>query len=137
MRDYKYDLVRVDQYIKDSLIKEGKYFGKTKKAIDDSLIEHKREYRADLKKRAEKKYLYPNNYGEIVNGGGDFEYRWMKVFFEGEHWNDDEKKKFIEENWVDATPSQYDCTGQIFTYAIDVFNVPSGVVAYIREAMDV
>lgn len=137
MRDYKYDLVRVDQYIKDSLIKWGKYSGETKKAIDDSLIEHKREYRADLKKRTEKKYLYPNNYGEIVNGGGDFEYRWMKVFFEGEHWNDDDKKKFIEENWVDYEWSPYDCTEQIYTQRICVFNVPSGVVAYIMELKDV
>ena len=75
--------------------------------------------------------------GFIVNGGGEFDYRWMKVFFPGERWTDEEKAEFVEENWIYCRPSQYDCTGQIFTTGIDCFNVPSGVVVYIREAMDV
>lgn len=136
-RNAFYDKISLDKLIKDLLIKEGKYSGEAKEKIDTNLIKHKREYRADLKKRNAKKYLYPNNYGEIVNGGGDYDSFWQKIFFAGEHWSEEEKQEFIEENWIHCEPSQYDCTGQTFTWAIDVFNVPSGVVAYIRDALDV
>ena len=129
--------VMIDKDIKNWLIENGKYEGEKKEKIDSMLINDKREYRKSLKAKYKKRYLYPNQYGEIVNGGGGFDSMWEKVFFKGERWTDEDKREFIEENWVECTPSQYDCTGQIFTWAIDVFNVPSGVVAYLRYAMDV
>jgi hypothetical protein len=131
--------IMIDKMIIDELSK-GKHPKATREAIEtckELLIQHKREYRAWLKLRYGKKYLYSNQYGEIVNRGGEYDVFWQKIFFPGERWTDEEKNEFIEENWIYAMPSQYDCTGQTFTWAIDVFNVPSGVVAYIRNAIDV
>ena len=110
---------------------------------EQELIRCKREYRAWLKKKNRKKYLWPGKdgkgYGEIVNTGSPYPYDsfWRKVFFAGEHWDEDDKKEFIESAWTHMKPSQYDCTGQIFTWMIYVFNVPNGVVAYIMDALDV
>lgn len=127
----KWCLERID----DGLVKADR------QKLADLVIKHKRELRKALKGEWFEKYLYPGidfeGWGEIVNGGGSYDSRWRKYFFPGECWTDLEKAEFIEDNWVDCMPSQYDCTGQIFTWAIDVFNVPSGVIAYIREAMDV
>lgn len=111
-----------------------------KKEYEDLLIKHKRELRAKLKNN-HNRYLYPGNdgngYGKIVAYGGSYDSFWEKIFFEGEHWTDEEKDQFIAANWITAKPSQYDCTGQVFTWAINVFNVPNGVVAYIRNGLDV
>ena len=131
--------LKIDEEIKKWLIKEGKYNGEAKKSFDAINIEHKREYRKKLKERHD---LYYRPYGRkpagvITASGGEYEYGWMKVFFEGEHWADEEKQEFIEDNWEHYIPSQYDCTGQVFTTGIYVFNVPRGVVVYIKEAMDV
>ena len=136
-----YESLELDYYIRKWLIKENRYKGEAKKHLDEKIVEHKRKYRDYLKHEERKKYLYPgtdgNGYGEIVAGGGDYDGMWQKIFFAGERWTEEEKQEFIEENWVHYKWSPYDCTGQIFTWAIDVFNVPSGVVAYIRDAMDV
>jgi len=122
--------------IKKTLIKKGQYFG-DEDLVNEKIIEAKREYRKFLK---EKHNLYYGPYmepiGVIVNAHWEYDGGWMKVFFEGEHWTEEEKHEFIEENWHHYRPTFYDCTGQIFTNGIDVFNVPSGVVAYIREAID-
>ena len=108
---------------------------------EQELIRCKREYRAWLKEKNRKKYLWPGKdgegYGEIVNFGGSYDSLWTKIFFVGEQWSEEDKKEFIDANWQECKPSMYDCTGQIFTWAIDVFNVPNGVVAYIREGIDV
>ena len=109
--------------------------------IDKRIIEIKREYRRALKGHWYDHYLYPGEdfkgYGEIVFQHWDYDSGYRKVFFPNEHWTEEDKREFVDDNLVKATPSQYDCTGQIFTWAIDIFNVPSGVVAYIRYAMDV
>ena len=102
----------------------------------EHLDKAKPKYRDHLKLQDNNRYENYAN-GFIINGGGEFDYRWMKVFFPGERWTDEEKAEFVDENWVHCRPSQYDCTGQIFTWAIDCFNIPDGVVCYIREAMDV
>lgn len=131
----------INDLIKKQLIERGLYVGEAKEAIDKKIVEDKREYRKVLKGKWHEKYLYPGKdgkgYGKIINGGGSFDRLYQKIFFPNECWTEEEKKEFIDENWRKATPSQYDCTGQIFTLAIDVFNVPSGVIAYIRYAMDV
>lgn len=135
----KYKLLKMYEELVDEL-SEGKYPNATREAIEKCkqlLAEHKREYRNWLRKEDENKYLYPNKYGKIVAGGGDFDSRWMKVFFPDEQWSEEDKQEFVEENWKHYKPTYYDCTGQIFTTSIRVFNVPSGVVAYIMEAMDV
>lgn len=107
----------------------------------EKLIEYKREYRKKLKDSYYSHYLYHGDngegYGEIVASGGDWDDYWYKVFFTNENWTEEDKKEFVDENWVYCTPSQYDCTGQRFTWAINCFNVPKGVVCYIREALDV
>lgn len=134
-RPNPYVHLEIDYCIRSFLVKEGKYKGEVKRKLDERIVENKRKYRAELRRRNGKKYLY-DNYGEIVNGGGDFDGCWQKIFFPGECWTEEEKKEFIEENWHHYRPTFYDCTGQIFTIGIDVFNVPNGVVAYIREAID-
>ena len=111
-----------------------------KQFYEDLMIAHKRELRAKLKDNHDK-YLYHKadgtGYGKIVAYGGNYDSFWEKIFFEGEHWTDEEKDQFVADNWITARPSQYDCTGQVFTWAINVFNTPNGVVAYIRNAIDV
>lgn len=133
--------IQLDEAIKQYMIKKGKYVGEAKEKFENLIIQHKREYRERLKRENAAKYLYygkdGNGYGEIVNGGGEFDWRWQKVFFSGERWTDEEKMEFVDDNWIECKPSQYDCTGQIFTSRIEVFNVPAGVVAYIIECMDV
>lgn len=73
------------------------------------------------------------NIEDVVKKYGDFIYSGWYT----ERWTDEEKAEFVEENWIYCRPSQYDCTGQIFTTRIDCFNMPRGVVVYIMEAMDV
>ena len=127
----KYELLKIYEELVDECFKRN---------LPDKAeygMEKIKEIKREIRNRNNgKKYLY-NNYGEIVNCGGDYDSFWQKIFFPGERWTDEEKNEFIEENWIHAMPSQYDCTGQTFTWAIDVFNVPSGVVAYIRNAIDV
>lgn len=139
MRNALYESVQIAQEIYNE-IKSGKFKVDDSTAAMKKAKEHldkaKRKYRDHLKLQDNNRY---ENYvnGFIVNGGGDWDYSWMKVFFPGERWTDEEKAEFVDENWTHCIPSQYDCTGQIFTTGIDCFNVPSGVVVYIREAMDV
>lgn len=136
MNDYM-NLV-IDHLIKKSLIEKGEYKGEKRRKLEAKIADHKREWRRKTKRN---QYFYHGRdgegYGEIVNGGGNWDSYWQKVFFPGEQWTEEEKREFVEDNWVHATPSQYDCTGQVFTWAIDVFNVPGGVVAYLRYALDV
>ena len=84
------------------------------------------------------KYLYPyGKKGKIVAyGSNNDDIFWKKVFFEGEYWDEEDKEAFRDDNWIEIN-SPYDCTGKTFTWAIDSFNVPNGVVAYIRYAIDV
>lgn len=105
--------------------------------IDNEIIKHKREYRKLLKKEYEASRRFYDTNGEIVAHGGDFDMCWFKIFFPGEKWTDEEKNEFVEIFWKPYIPSIYDCTGQIFTTSISCFNVPRGVVVYIKEAMDI
>jgi len=99
------------------------------------LIELKREARKMIKVE-EKSYIRSDG-GIILNGGGDYDSRWQKIFYPDEHWTNEEKREYIDCNWIECPNSQYDCTGAIFTWAIDIFDVPKGTVVYIREAIDV
>lgn len=101
---------------------------------EDELVRAKRAYRAYLREDEERKKVFD---GVVVNRGGDWDYYWRKVFFKGEHWTDEKKDQFRAAVWKPYKPTYYDCTGQIFTAFVDIFNVPSGVVAYIREDMDI
>jgi hypothetical protein len=106
--------------------------------INNKIIECKKEYRKWLKERHDLYYdYYGKPIGIITASHWEYDSGWMKVFIKDQHWSEEEKLKFIEDNWIHCRYSAYDCTGQIFTWAIDVFNIPSGVVAYIRNAMDV
>lgn len=127
--------IQIDKEIRNLLTKQGAP-EESIIYIDEKIAADKREYRKCLKLKSDNHYEdYAN--GFVVASGGDWDSWWMKVFFPNEHWSKEEMDIFIEYNWRHATPSQYDCTGQLFTWAIDCFNVPSGVVAYIREAIDV
>ena len=130
-----YEKIIIDKEIM-KLLKEQNANEDKIKHCEEKLIKHKREWRDWLKKQDDHHFSYYKN-GFTVNGGGEWEYCWTKVFFPGEHWTKEEMKEFEDENWKRCRYSAYDCTGDIFTYAIDCFNVPSGVVCYIREAMDV
>ena len=104
----------------------------------ERLIKAKREYRAWLKNENKKRFFRPDTeWGEIINGSWSYDSGWQKIFFAGEHWSDEEKEEFINANWKRPVYSQYDCTGCIFTVGIEVFNVPSGVLVFILEAIDV
>lgn len=130
--------LKIDLAIKRELVKENKYKGETRKCLEELLRKHKREFRDWLKRQESNGYLYKEKkYGKIITGGGDFDGLWRKVFFPNEHWDDEDIEFFKKDNWIEYVPSPYDCTGQIFTWAIDVFNVPNGVIAFIRDAIDV
>ena len=130
-------LLRFCNEVRAEYIKEGKYKGKIKKKCDAKIAEKKKECRAAMKEKERKsRYMFPG-YGEIVNSGGDWDSCWMKVFFKGEHWTEEEIEEFLEDNWRYVRYPAYDCTGDLFTLGIEVFNVPGGVVAYLREAVDV
>lgn len=139
MRNALFEEVMISQWIYDK-VRSGEFGADDRadsiKKAKEHLDKAKRKYRAHLKLQDNNRYENYTN-GFIVNGGGEYDYRWMKVFFHGERWTDEEKAEFVDENWMYCRPSQYDCTGQIFTTGIECFNVPSGVVCYIFEAMDV
>jgi hypothetical protein len=105
-------------------------------SLQDWVAVRKREYRAALKEK-NRPERFRGTDGLIVNGGGDYDSWWIKVFFPGESWTDEEKDEFIAYAWIPYRWSPYDCTRQTFTQSISCFNVPSGVVAYVREALDV
>ena len=139
MRNALYESVQIAQEIYNE-IKSGKFNVDDSAAAIKKAKEHldkaKRKYRDHLKLQNNNRYEnYANSF--IVNGGGEFDHRWMKIFFPNERWTDEEKIEFINENWIYCRPFQYDCTGKIFTTRIDCFNTPRGVVVYIMEAMDV
>lgn len=128
----KYELLKMYKELVDECIKRN---------LPDAAahgLERIKEIKKDIRTRNKVKNIYRDYiYSEIVGYGGRDDSGWVKIFFPNQRWTDETKREFIEDNWRYAKPSQYDCTGQIFTWAIDVFNVPSGVVAYIREAIDV
>lgn len=129
--------LKIDYEIRKELITKRAYTGKVKQVLDEQIADHKRGYRNYLKKCNNTLYWsYPHR-GEIVAGGGEYDSRWMKVFFPGEHWTHEEKEEFITDNWKRVRYAAYDCTGDTFTKRISVFNVPQGVVAYIFEGVDV
>ena len=138
MRNALYENIQIDEMIINEL-SNGYHPAAVREAIEQTkelLIEHKREYRKDLKLKSDNHYETYKN-GFVVNGGGEWDYFWRKVFFPGEQWTKEEMEEFKQENWKRCRYSAYDCTGDLFTRAIDCFNVPSGVVCYIREALDV
>ena len=138
MRNALYEKIQIDEMIINEL--SNKYhLVAVREAIEQAkelLIKHKREYRKDLKLKSDNHYETYKN-GFVVNGGGEWDSFWRKVFFPGERWTKEEMEDFKQENWKRCRYSAYDCTGDLFTWAIDCFNVPSGVVCYIREALDV
>lgn len=75
--------------------------------------ECKREVRKRNREDEQNKYIFSH---------GNWDNWWTKEWFE-EPFTEKEKEDYIEDHWIHATPSQYDCTGQIFTVSIYVFNV--------------
>lgn len=107
----------------------------------EKIVEHKKEYRKRLRRKYGKRYEFKgkdgNGYGEIVNAGGWWDSAWRKVIFPGEYWADEEKQEFIAAVWIPYKYTYYDCTGQLFTSSVSVFNTPNGVIAFIRDNLDV
>lgn len=127
-----FEKMAINNLIRNQVVKNGNLEGIRR--IDDKIVENKREYRKELKRDAEPRRICG---GIVVNGGGDWDSRWTKVFFPGETWTDEEKDQFVAAVWIPYRWTDYDCTGQLFTQGVEVFNVPSGVVAYIMETLDV
>ena len=110
------------------------------KKIKEKIASDKRDYRRELRMedlRQKRNYHARFGDGTVVNEGGDWDYCWYKVFFPNERWTDEEKREYADYVWIRYVPTYYDCTGQIFTRFVDAFNVPNGVVVYIRDCMDV
>ena len=120
--------------VRDKLISDGTYSDEAKHHLDERSADIKRKHRKWLKEKYKPQYLYG---GKIVAQHWDYDSGYRKLFFANQHWSDEEKEDFADAHWRYCRKSPYDCTGDIFTWAIDCFNVPSGVVVYIREAMDV
>lgn len=66
----------------------------------------------------------------------DYDSMTYKRFFPG-NMSEEDKKELVEEISIDCINSQYDCTGCVFTTAIDFYNVPGGVWVYHCMALDV
>lgn len=129
-RNALYESLQLCKLIYDSAPVESRAVAK------EHLDEAKRKWRRYLRLKYDDHFEeYVNGY--VVNGGGTDEYRWTKVLFPGETWDSEDIEEFIQENWRTCRNSPYDCTGDIFTCRIECFNIPSGVVCYIMEAMDV
>ena len=121
--------------------------------INDLLIERKNTTNKDMiqciddaihrytikerKERREEERMHKSRSYEVVNWGWSDDYwsGWEKRLYPGAHWSEAEKQDFIDSEW-EYINSPYDCTGQMFTCGIDVFNVPAGVVVYIFSAID-
>ena len=131
-----YEHLRFEEALLDFVLKEHPDNLEGIAHCRDRIIKQKRRIRKWLKEKYDNHYNGYEN-GFVVGGHWEFDGGWRKVFFPGEHWADEDKKEFTEENWKRCRYSAYDCTGDIFTWAIDCFNVPSGVVCYMREAVDV
>lgn len=130
-----FEIMMIDQAILKSL-KNGNINDERISKIQEKLIKDKRRYRQRLKDKMEPEYFRGTN-GVIVGYGGEYDTYWTKVFFEGEIWTKEDMKEFEDFVWIHCTPSQYDCTGKLFTWAVSCFNTPRGVVAYVMEAIDV
>lgn len=129
MKKY-YEMLELDKIIRKQLVKEGKFKGEIRKKFIDAEKRHKKELREAIKEEE-----FDN--GNVIIYGGDYDRMWKKLFFPNESWTEEQKQKFIDYNWKHYKPTYYDCTGQIFTTRIKIYNTPNGVIAYIFEAMDV
>ena len=73
-------------------------------------------------KRVIRERNHENEQNKYIFSHGNWDSWWTKEWFE-EPFTEKEKEDYIEDHWIHATPSQYDCTGQTFTVSIYVFNV--------------
>lgn len=98
--------------------------------IHKLLVEERRARRATEQEWAECPYT-------ILNRGGnrDGDSVWEKRLYPGENWDEEEREEFIRDEWT-YVHSPYDCSGEWFTWRIEVFNTLSGVVAYVFQAVD-
>lgn len=133
-----YGLCRVYQEFIDELVNSGAEQDRIDQ-VNDHLAAYKREYRAKAK---ETDFELPDIYmdsetASVVNYGGDWDGYWVKIFCKGSRWTEDQKKQFIMDNWISIQYEAWDCTGRTFTSRVSVFNVPDGVVAYIKYNRDV
>lgn len=131
------DRVIINQELLEMLKDQGNIPASNLAVFEEKIVEYKREYRKRLRLEDKEGESFRGTNGKVVGCGGEYDHSWVKVFFEGETWSREEMKEFSDYIWIHYTPSQYDCTGQWFTWAVDCFNTPRGVVVYVREAMDV
>lgn len=87
-------------------------------AVDeDSKNEWIKECKREIRKRN-----HEDEQSKYIISQGNWDDWWTKEWFE-KPFTKEEKEEYIKDHWIHATPSQYDCTGQIFTIRICVFNV--------------
>ncbi len=83
------------------------------------------------------RYQDENEFDYVQIKGEGYDSTTWKKFFPNEFFTKEEQKEIMDEMWIHALPSQYDCTGQEFTWAIYFFKVPNGTWIYHRKGYDV
>lgn len=114
------------------MIREGERWQKANgysEAVDRTLRKYKRKIRDDRETETALPY-------EVINGGGGYDSLWEKRLYKGEKWTAEEMEQYKRDEWMHIC-SPYDCTGRLFTEAIEVFNTPMGVVAYHFTGLDI
>lgn len=121
MRMYYEEIREMEQFQREN--------GSTE-AMDKMLLKYKQKVR-EASRETETDLPY-----EVINGGGGYDSLWEKRLYKGEKWTAEEMEQYKRDEWMHIC-SPYDCTGRLFTEAIEVFNTPMGVVAYHFTGMDV
>ena len=62
---------------------------------------------------------------------------WCEKHFLPYHFSKPKMKRYIFNHKIELSRSQYDCTGQIYTTDIKIFNVPSGSIVYHFKSVNV
>lgn len=129
-----------------------RYNNETAYLLNEYLVERKEAVKrndltrvAKLDKRIHEKKLIlreqsrrkeSRNYEIIIRGCDSDESFWDKTLFPGQKWSKEEIDDYIRENWMHVR-SPWDCSGEIFTRGIEVFNSPSGVIVYHFMSIDI
>lgn len=62
---------------------------------------------------------------------------WIEKFVFPYVFDEEEIQFYLEDHWIFASPSLYDCTGQTFTRDIKIFIINGKTIVYHFKAIDV
>ena len=111
---------------KRTLYKAIRLLEKTNNQLSDCLVRLKRLSRQKTKRNCQMLF--------VVNDGAD---GWCEKYRFSRNFSQAEKRAYILDNWIFRQSSDYDCTGQVFTERIEIFDVPSGTIVYHFKSVDV